>query len=1001
MKSSTSIRLVLSLFLLVTLGFTTIGRMKTVPVAASGAMIVPVAYGPKSVCVGGLLPGETTSRSVTVGNAPSPVDVTASVVDDTSQGQFRNLQLVVYDVERGPNGLPLDVIEVGRSDGSVPLEVSRGQMLEVWVDFVAPSAPQTNTFTATLLIRGIGVLPQFTWQAIRVPLSAHIGKVRTTLQQTAVTIRQGEEGDLPFSVESIDVPSTAVSYVSYALADTDSSRGIALSPISIGVSGGSVARGNFHFKVGNDAPVGNHELSIYEYASGCQPNIVLNQRPIVNVTPGQIGEYTGLRWEQANPYAIQVDEAQNAWNAGRVDDILALDSGGVLAAAQTGGVWAIAANGAALPLSDGWDKPDVRCLAFGPDGPRHVFAGGSGLYETDVRDALPLFKWREIRLPAGVSAINRLAVLAGSRRIALACDNGVWWSDIPQAGGNYQWRQAQGLPVGQYSGIAVGPNATIAMAAWGANTSTGLYGIFIGDWTTGNLICRRANINGFSDTGMNWTSLASCAADQRVMYALTTNSSSNVTGVLRSADGGQNWAMTGVTLEGAPDHNPPWTIITPGHLGDKGSGGWEHHINVSPSDSQVVTICWKHALISANGGQSWRALGRRWVNADLWDYDNKHMHDDIHAVCFDPYNSQRLLIASDGGVTVSSDRGFTFNSSFNHGLLNLQFLAPYPKRHWWGTLAVSYHFPGLMGGGLQDNGNVYCPAGPNPLPWKRIDGGDGGLMLAIRTGDILHWKNGNGAQQASRATWDANSQQLQDRGAIPLLPGPGMVDRPWTENVYAPSYRNVNNQYMYAVGGSGAIVYGLFGADANMHWEQIGALNLSAGQYITATGSFDGNVVFVGAVGGRLFSLVPNGEVSELSLPALTQRPGDAAIARIVAYSATTAFATYNVNDSGLGNGFILRTQNGGQTWQQVGVRVPNEIFYSMDTGFIGSNRSLFVVTDNRVYVSFDNGANWLNASQGLPARPHCADLRFVALSDGNYLYLSAFGRSVWRARLN
>jgi hypothetical protein len=78
-----------------------------------------VTYSPQSVCIGGLIPGEHSTRSVTVGHAPSPVDVTASLVDDTSQGQF-HLEVVAYDVERGPNGRPLDITEVDRSDGVTP-----------------------------------------------------------------------------------------------------------------------------------------------------------------------------------------------------------------------------------------------------------------------------------------------------------------------------------------------------------------------------------------------------------------------------------------------------------------------------------------------------------------------------------------------------------------------------------------------------------------------------------------------------------------------------------------------------------------------------------------------------------------------------------------------------------------------------------------------------------------------------------------------------------------
>jgi hypothetical protein len=64
-------------------------------------------------------------------------------------------------------------------------------------------------------------------------------------------------------------------------------------------------------------------------------------------------------------------------------------------------------------------------------------------------------------------------------------------------------------------------------------------------------------------------------------------------------------------------------------------------------------------------------------------------------------------------------------------------------------------------------------------------------------------------------------------------------------------------------------------------------------------------------------------------------------------------------------------------------------------------DRILYTATDNRVFASFDNGDSWYEASIGLPSRPHNADLRYVFTNEGEgYLYLSTFGRSVWRTQI-
>src|SRR5450759_2900793 len=98
-----------------------------------------------------------------------------------------------------------------------------------------------------------------------------------------------------------------------------------------------------------------------------------------------MGQDTLINWHQSSPFAIAIDPARDIWHAGNVRDVLELDSGGVVAATESGGVWIIEPNGSARPRSDSWDHPDTNCLAFGPDGNRHLFAGTEDgvLWETD------------------------------------------------------------------------------------------------------------------------------------------------------------------------------------------------------------------------------------------------------------------------------------------------------------------------------------------------------------------------------------------------------------------------------------------------------------------------------------------------------------------------------------------------------------------------------------------------------------------------------------------
>jgi hypothetical protein len=155
-----------------------------------------------------------------------------------------------------------------------------------------------------------------------------------------------------------------------------------------------------------------------------------------------------VRWSLANPLAIQMDDAGPVWHAGAARDVLARTPDTVLVATDTGGLWLAMRNGMALPVGD-FDRPDFACLAQGMHTPDHIYAGGAGLYETDVSQALPISSWREIPITHPVTVedkfglkktvqvpvptVYQVVVTPQPRRIVVATPDGVFWADVPPA----------------------------------------------------------------------------------------------------------------------------------------------------------------------------------------------------------------------------------------------------------------------------------------------------------------------------------------------------------------------------------------------------------------------------------------------------------------------------------------------------------------------------------------------------------------------------------------
>jgi hypothetical protein len=311
--------------------------------------------------------------------------------------------------------------------------------------------------------------------------------------------------------------------------------------------------------------------------------------------------------------------------------------------------------------------------------------------------------------------------------------------------------------------------------------------------------------------------------------------------------------------------------------------------------------------------------------------------------------------------------------------------------------------------------------GPSP-EWRELDGSDGQVMVFLDTGHVLHF-NGNDVNRITAHRFDGS--RFVDGAAVPVtkqapfvnisggIPtGIGVI----VEAVVAPLFRNPDKQQlMYALAShstfiGGNDVYGLFADDdgGHMHWEYIGTVpgsTATLNSRIFALASLHGEPVFAGTEDGRIFSLSPRSQQAfQLTVPISATNPGS--IWRICPLRDGVAYALYAGQN---GQGFLL--QSNFLNWDVVGkadgvargLDLPSTEgqFYGFDIDRDASPPTLFVSTDKNVYDSRDEGDTWQLATTGLPARPHCTELRAVAHDNGQrFLYLTTWGRSLWRATL-
>jgi hypothetical protein len=382
------------------------------------------------------------------------------------------------------------------------------------------------------------------------------------------------------------------------------------------------------------------------------------------------------------------------------------------------------------------------------------------------------------------------------------------------------------------------------------------------------------------------------------------------------------------------------------------------------------------------------------------------MHSDSNQVYFDPSDTtgNRLYYCSDGGVVATSDVGNTFDSSFNQFLLNLQFYSTYVVRNFYGTLTGKRE---LVAGGLQDNGNVICRAVGEISPWSSMGGCDGGLVELLDTGFAVSDWVCSGIGSAASAGFAASSPLTIPVRTPNQRDDPNGLLSPIMQPVRFPSFQNAAGQLMYGVGSpfQTAQLFGLFGnADgSDLHWEDLLAgfprtIPLKSGFTINALGSFSGSTIFVTTNGGKVFQVTTSTRaIVELSVPIRIGDYEPTTMNRIVVLSDTLFFALYNRSRT---EGYVLRFAWNGTgfdcTTQGKAEGLPGDAYFALSDWM---DNTLFVANESKVFISRDSGGSWKDASAGLPVRAHCADLQYVDDESGGFgLYLSTYGRSLWRA---
>lgn len=724
-----------------------------------------------------------------------------------------------------------------------------------------------------------------------------------------------------------------------------------------------------------------------------------------NVSP------TVLVWSEVSQFGIALADDPTKGqvrHAGHVNAVLVRGDGDVLVGADTGGVWQLSPQPGsnrvvAVSLSTDWFNPDILCLALGPDGSGHAYAGCRSLTETlpIAYSAAPVLyeaapttpsSWLPIMDGAQFGSVYGVGV-AQEHRVVAATTTGVWWADIPPAEAVerlYMWQAAQwpgapnGAPVGCMS-LAMSAGLPVVAAGVGGT-------IWWGEWFSGGALVMQQGFAGLIGSGR--TSIAACANEQQILWGvIAVGGNKGVESVIWSGTSGREWTR----------------IITPGYVHDGptptplaaasgNQGDYNNCIAVSPNERDTVLIGWQNGtFVTTDGGASYT------------HWSNPHLHADVHAIYFDPRDptGRTVFIGSDGGLAQTTDFGGTFDTTWNQSLANVQFESV-PCHNSYGTTSADSGHPGLVAGGLQDNGVVWGNGGP----WHEILGADGGAAVHTTDGRLVACTDVGTAQLFAQApstvVFLGQPPYRQPDGTL----NTGGLNDPVMEAVSAPGHAGPP---VVAVGGNGPpgeanLVFGLRyqNPDASdARWDLLATL--PKGVNIWSVAAPTDATIYVGTNPAHVYRLdldVTGWPVTELTgLPPLSSNSPTATqvITRLVALPDGSVLAAYTDSPytGGAITGQILRYNPTTSAWNKPlngpGTGLDFEPIFGLEVDPWGV---LYAATDDAIYVADKVGAPWQKMPDGLPRRAHLGNLRFMRYPDqGIDLFVTTYGRGTWRAR--
>ena len=663
----------------------------------------------------------------------------------------------------------------------------------------------------------------------------------------------------------------------------------------------------------------------------------------------------------------------------------------IYAGAASGGIWKSIDGGLNWkPVFDDQDVSSIGALAVAESDPNIIWAGTG---ETNIRSSISIgngiYKsinggksWEKMGLEK-TGRIARVVIHPQNPDIVLAAAMGPCYGPQQERGvyrtedGGETWERVL------FTDENTGASDIVMDPQNPRNLIAGMWPLEIKTWQR-----KSGGMNGglflSNDSGKTWNkcstglpepptgkiAVAYAPSNPSRIYALIETDQFQFKGVLwGSENGGESWDLISYDQQ---YHTRPH---------------YYSRLAVSPDNENEIWFLASSVTVSLDGGRTGKIKRRA--------------GHDVHDIWFDPSNPDRILVAHDGGVRISSNHGISW---FHPDL-------PVAQMY---HVAVDNQVPYFVYGNRQDGQTYRIPSRSIAGAVKTgVGGGEAGFTAPDYFDNNIIWASNEQGVLTKHDLRSGMTVNVQVWPETPVGRSPRDIKYrwiwcyPWILSTHTQNTLYAGSQFVHKTS-DGGYSWDIISPDlttndkmmqvhsGGLTYDNVG-VDYGTTLYALAESPLNQDVLWAGTNDGLVQVTRDGGKTWELVSRNIPKLPALGTVSNIEAsrFEEGVAYIAIDFHQVNNRDPHVYKTDNFGKSWKKIirGIAKSNLSYAQIVREDPVRKGMLYLGTENAVYFSLNDGENWLSLRNNLPPAP----VRWLTVQEHfGDLVLSTYGRGFW-----